>query len=213
MRRGRRPLLRRIGRIAFGLFLLLVAELLVRYARGVDWHAVGEALAGYGWRSLLAVLGLTALSYVVYGAYDLAARRYSGHDQSTRRVMLIAGSSYAFALNLGALVGGAGFRFRMYSLANLPMGQVDPPPLVAYYSPTASIVASTGAAGAWLDLGTVRLARDAGGMTALALALSFNDGLGDAFSTNVKIRAVTVEPYSADLEGGGFGDVDDKEGA
>ena len=119
MRRGRRPLLRRIGRIAFGLFLLLVAALLVRYARGVDWHAVGEALAGYGWRSLLAVLGLTALSYLVYGAYDLAARRYSGHDLSTRRVMLIAGSSYAFALNLGALVGGAGFRFRMYAHSGL----------------------------------------------------------------------------------------------
>lgn len=104
-------------------------------------------------------------------------------------------------------------RFRLYSIANLPMGQADPPPLAYFYSPTVSIVASTGAAGAWLDLGTVRLARDLSGMTALALAINFNDGLGDAFTTNVKIRAVTVEPYSADLSGGGLGDADDKEGA
>ena len=80
---------------------------------------------------------------------------------------------------------------------------------------TQTINASTGAAGVWLDLGQVRLARDKAGMTALALALNFNDNLGDAYATSVKIRAVTVEPLSADLSGGGFGDVDgdDKKGA
>ncbi|HEY0132434.1 MAG TPA: hypothetical protein VGB85_00105 [Nannocystis sp.] len=102
--------------------------------------------------------------------------------------------------------------FRLYSLANLPMGQVNPPQLVSYFSPTVSIAASTGAAGVVLDLGMVRLARDDAGLTALALALDFNHGGGDAFATNVKIRAVSIEPYSADLSGGGFGDVDDKEG-
>ncbi len=103
-------------------------------------------------------------------------------------------------------------RFRMYSLAHLPMGLDDPKPLAYYSTSTVSIVASTSAAGVWLDLGTVRLARDDGDMTALALALNFNDGLGDLYTTNVKIRAVTVEPYSADLSGGGVGDVDEKQG-
>lgn len=102
---------------------------------------------------------------------------------------------------------------RLYSIANLPMGQQNPPPLDYSYTTTAaSIVASTGAAGVWKDLGTVRLVRDASGMTLLALAINFNNGLGDIYSTNVKIRAVTVEPYSADLSGGGFGDVDEKDG-
>ncbi len=112
-----------------------------------------------------------------------------------------------------AVTGFAGVcpvRFRMYSLANLPRGQKNPPALIAYSTTTVSIVASTGAAGAWLDLGTVRLAREADGMTALALALNFNDNLGDAYVTNVKVRAVTVEAYSTDLSGGGYGDVDEK---
>lgn len=47
-------------------------------------------------------------------------------------------------------------QFRMYSLANLPVQQRKPPPLVYYFSPTVQIAASTGAAGAWLDLGQVR---------------------------------------------------------
>lgn len=117
-----------------------------------------------------------------------------------------------------AVTGFAGVcpvMFRMYSIANLPVGQPKPPPLLAYTTTTQTINASTGAAGVWLDLGQVRLARDDAGMTALALALNFNDNLGDAYATSVKIRAVTVEPLSADLSGGGFGDVDgdDKKGA
>ncbi len=113
-----------------------------------------------------------------------------------------------------AVTGGGGvcpIYFRCMSIADLPMGQPNPPPLSYYSTPTATIAASTGAAGVWLDLGTVRLARDASGMTALALALDFNHGGGDIYTTNVKIRTVTIEPYTADLSGGGNGDTDDKE--
>lgn len=114
-----------------------------------------------------------------------------------------------------AVTGFAGVcpvKFRLYSIANLPVGQAKPPPILAYSTTTVTIAANTGAAGVWVTLGRVRLARDDAGMTSLALALNFNDGLGDGYATNVKIRAVTVEPYSADLSGGGQGDVDDKKG-
>jgi uncharacterized membrane protein YbhN (UPF0104 family) len=117
--RGRRTRLQRYARVAFVLFMVVVVALLVRYARGVDWPAVVAALRGYGRGALGTVLALTVLSYLAYGGYDLAARRYAGHDLSTRRVLLIATTSYAFALNLGALVGGAGFRFRMYAHSGL----------------------------------------------------------------------------------------------
>ena len=50
-------------------------------------------------------------------------------------------------------------------------------------------------------------------MTYLALALSFNNGGADIYTTNVKVRAVTVEPLSADLTGGGYGDQNDKKKA
>ncbi len=100
-------------------FLLLVAVLLVRYARTVDWGAVAAALAALPPSTLAAVAALTVASYLVYGGYDLAARAYAGHHLSTRRVLAIALSSYAFALNLGALLGGAGLRYRMYARSGL----------------------------------------------------------------------------------------------
>lgn len=106
----------------------------------------------------------------------------------------------------------APIHFRMYSIKDLYIGQKKPPPLVVYSTPTVTVSNDTGAAGFWLDLGQVRLARDFFDMTALALAINWNDNLGDAYSTEVLIRAVTVEPLSADLSGGGWGDVDDKQG-
>ena len=101
------------------LFLLLVAVLLVRHARTVDWRAVAAALAAVPPSTLAAVGALTVASYLVYGGYDLAARHYTGHHLSTRRVLAISLSSYAFALNLGAVLGGAGLRYRMYARSGL----------------------------------------------------------------------------------------------
>ena len=118
-RRHRHPRLRLAARAAFVLFLALVAFLLVRHARHVDWSAVMAAIVAYDARTLAMVLLLVVASYATYACYDLAGRAYAGHALSTRRVLLIAATSYGFALNLGALVGGAGFRFRMYAHSGL----------------------------------------------------------------------------------------------
>jgi glycosyltransferase 2 family protein len=117
----RHPLLHRLWRIAFWLFPVAVLALLARAARAVDWVQVGHAIASYSAATLVIAALLTVASYVVYCGYDLAARRYAGHDLSTRRVMLITAIAYALALNIGALIGGTGFRFRMYSRAGLGM--------------------------------------------------------------------------------------------
>lgn len=117
--------MQRLLRIGFTLFALVVAVMLVRYARAVDWSAVGAALAGFDAATLLLVSALVVLSYVTYGGYDLAARRYAGHALSTRRVLGIGMTTYAFALSLGALVGGAGFRFRMYAHSGLRAGTIS----------------------------------------------------------------------------------------
>ena len=69
-------------------------------------------------------LALTAASYLLYTGYDLAARRYAGHDVPTPRVMLISFIAYTFALNIGAAVGGAGFRLRMYAREGVPLGRI-----------------------------------------------------------------------------------------
>lgn len=125
MSSSRHPRLRRLVHAAFLLFLAVVAVLLVRYARGVDWSAVAAAIAGYDATTLAIAALLTLLSYLVYCGYDIAARAYSGHHLSTHRVMAIGFTSYAFGLNLGALIGAAGFRYRLYSGSGLGMGTIS----------------------------------------------------------------------------------------
>jgi len=110
-----RPRWRRLRHVALALFLVVVAALLVKYFRAVDWREVARALAGYDPGTLAAATALAVLSYGLYAGYDVLARRYTGHRLPTRQVLAIAAVSYAFNLNLGALVGGAGFRFRLYS--------------------------------------------------------------------------------------------------
>jgi len=64
-------------------------------------------------------MGLAVASYLVYCGYDVLARRYAGHALATRRIVGIAFVSYAFNLNFGTLIGGAGFRLRLYARSGL----------------------------------------------------------------------------------------------
>ena len=132
--KSRHPLLHRAWRIALWLFPVAVLALLARAARAIDWVQVGEAIAGYSAATLVIAALLTAASYAVYCCYDVAARRYAGHHLSTGRVMLITAIAYALALNIGALIGGTGFRFRMYSRAGL--GLVTISRIVAFSAST-----------------------------------------------------------------------------
>ena len=106
-------------RAASLLVLAVVAVLLVRYARTVDWPAVRDALVAYPPGRLAAAAALAVVSYLLYAGYELAARRYVGHGVAKARVVAIGLVSYAFNLNLGALVGGGGMRYRLYTRAGL----------------------------------------------------------------------------------------------
>jgi glycosyltransferase 2 family protein len=108
-----------IGRAAFVAFLVLVAVLIARHASRIEWGEVRSAVAAYDARTLGFAAALTTSSYLLYAAYDIAARRYVGHDVGTARVTGIALISYAFNLNLGALIGGAAFRYRLYTQAGV----------------------------------------------------------------------------------------------
>lgn len=120
----RHPKLRLAFRVLFYVFVVAVAWMLLRAARAVDWSAVGQALASYDGRTLAIALLLTATSYLVYSCYDVAARGYAGHTLPARQVLSITAVAYAFALSIGAAVGGAGFRLRMYARAGLAIGKV-----------------------------------------------------------------------------------------
>jgi uncharacterized membrane protein YbhN (UPF0104 family) len=105
-------------------FFVLVAWLLFRNAREIEWTAVGTALVELPLANLAIAAALAAASYAVYSCYDLISRAWVGFDLSTGRVMLTTFISYAFNLNLGAFVGGLGFRYRLYSRQGLEDGDI-----------------------------------------------------------------------------------------
>ena len=119
----RRPWVRVARRIGFALFLVLVAVLLVRAAQAVAWQDVFDALRKLDRRTLALGIALSAASYLLYTGFELAARHYAGHHVPAPRVMAIAFVAYAFSLNIGALVGGAGFRLRMYAREGVPLAR------------------------------------------------------------------------------------------
>lgn len=120
----RHPLLRRYGRWLFLLFLGAVAVLLFRYARSVDWAGVRRAIVAYDAAALALAASLAMLSYAIYACYDLAAKRYAHHELPAPRVAFIAAVCYAFSLNLGAVVGSAGFRYRLYTRSGVSAAAV-----------------------------------------------------------------------------------------
>jgi uncharacterized membrane protein YbhN (UPF0104 family) len=96
-------------------FFVLVAFVLARMARTLEWDTVAATLGAYRAGTLAGAAALAVVSYLVYAGYELAARRYSGHAVPLALTGLVGAVSYAFNLNLGAWLGGIGFRLRLYS--------------------------------------------------------------------------------------------------
>ena len=117
---------RRAGgkRLVSWLFLAAVAALLVRYGRNVDWDDVLESVRSLPAPALLTAVALAAASHLLYSCFDLIGRRYTGHNLPTRTVMAVNFVSYAFNLCIGSIVGGVGFRYRLYSRLGLKPGVI-----------------------------------------------------------------------------------------
>ena len=120
--RERWPLLRRVLMTGF---FAVAAFLLWRYARLVDWAAVAAAIADYPRARLALAAAVSLTAYGLYCTLDVLARDYTGHRLPRRRVYPISFVSYAFNLNLGGLVGGIGFRYRLYSRAGLSVATIS----------------------------------------------------------------------------------------
>jgi uncharacterized membrane protein YbhN (UPF0104 family) len=100
-------------------FFALVGYLIVGQARHIDWPQVRETLRALPLPVLLAAGGLAALSHLLYATFDLLGRRAVGHRLPVPTVMAVTFVSYAFNLNLGALLGGAASRYRLYGRLGL----------------------------------------------------------------------------------------------
>ncbi|HEX2544300.1 MAG TPA: UPF0104 family protein, partial [Ramlibacter sp.] len=109
-----------LKRALLAAFFIAVAYLLVRYARGVDWAEVKQSLLELPRHVLITALLLAAGAHLAYSTLDLIGRYYTGHRLSKLKTLQVSSISYAFNLNLGSLVGGIGFRYRLYSKLGLP---------------------------------------------------------------------------------------------
>ena len=100
-------------------FFVAVLALLWRYAEHIDWEDVWSSVKDTPRAALAVATALAIASHLLYSCFDLLGRRYTGHNLPTPMVMVITFISYAFNLTIGSLVGGVGFRYRMYSQAGL----------------------------------------------------------------------------------------------
>lgn len=78
----------------------------------------------YRLTTLAGAFALAALSYTFYGCFDVLARRYVRADIAGWRAAAIGAVSYAFNLNLGPIIGGAGFRLRLYSRLGVAQAKI-----------------------------------------------------------------------------------------
>lgn len=113
-----------LRRVAFTIFLGVVGVLLVRHARTVEWDRVLESLSAYEPATIAAAATIAVASHLVYACFDVLARAQVAHGLGALRTLRIAAVAYAFNLNLGALVGGVGFRYRLYARSGLGAGTV-----------------------------------------------------------------------------------------
>lgn len=113
-----------LKRAVVAAFFGLVAWLLVEQARDIEWGKVVESMQARPLSTLLLAAGLATVSHLIYSTFDLFGRRVTGHGIPAGRVMATASVSYIFNLNLGALIGGMAFRYRLYSRQGLQPGTI-----------------------------------------------------------------------------------------
>ncbi len=114
------PLIKKI--LTYG-FFLLVAYLLVKQALTIEWSKVFQTFRETKTSTLLIGFGIGFVCYLFYSSYDLLGRYLMRVKTGIAQNWFIAWISYAFNLNLGAMVGGIAFRYRLYSKIGVSSNQ------------------------------------------------------------------------------------------
>ncbi len=111
-------------RALFLVFAAAVVALIVQRARDIDWGAVGTAIGDYDPVTVIVATVAALAAHAAAASYDLIGKRVVGHAIATPNVLLINAVAFPFSLNLGALIGGWGFRMRLYSRFGLGLRPV-----------------------------------------------------------------------------------------
>lgn len=121
----RQPWWPRFKRIATWVFFALVLALIADQARDIEWGRVLQAMRGIPLPLLAGAAALALASHALYSTFDLFGRRLTGHRLGRLHTMGITWVSYTTNLNLGSLVGGIAFRYRLYAKAGLETATVS----------------------------------------------------------------------------------------
>lgn len=116
-----------LKRVAVLAFLSVITLLIVNKAREMDWPEVLNALKAYDASGVALAFVLGAPAYVACASFDLVGRHVTRHRLTVLRTSLISFTGYFFSLNLGALVGGLAFRYRLYmryGLSGMTISQI-----------------------------------------------------------------------------------------
>ena len=111
-------------RFLLATFCVLVAWMLFRLSKNLDWADVAHTLTSFSNTTLLLGVAAALASYFVYAGFDVLGRHYTGHHLPVRQVIPVAFVCYAFNLNLGAWVGGVALRYRLYSRLGLDIATI-----------------------------------------------------------------------------------------
>ncbi len=111
---------RRLARRLLALFILALAfRFISRELQGVEAHEVWHQLRQISPQRLLLIFCLVAIDYGILSHYDGMTLRYLKQELPWSKSRLGSFLSYCFNFNFGSLVGGIGFRFRVYMLWGL----------------------------------------------------------------------------------------------
>lgn len=132
--------------------------------------------------------------------------RYLWHGYLSPKVNVAQVRIHVHAYDFGAGSDISPIRFRIYSVADLPLGG-KPSDMKYTRSPITSVTA-VDTSGVWTDLGTVTLSRAASGLSYLILGflIDATKDEGVLYSTAWELNAITVDPFGMDLDGGGGGE-------
>jgi len=95
-------------------FVIVVGYVLFRSLSSLDWAKIKEALQNVPFHIFLPGLSLSLINYTILSHYDYLGIRFFKLPLGYLRSLISAFFCYVFNLNLGSLVGGLAFRFRIY---------------------------------------------------------------------------------------------------
>jgi phosphatidylglycerol lysyltransferase len=116
--------LTRVAHVAALTVFVASAWLLYKELSQLSLHDIRRALVEIPRGKLSASLLLTALDYVILIGYDWIAVRALRFPISPRRTALAAFTGFASSYNLGALLGGASVRYRLYAAWGLSATEI-----------------------------------------------------------------------------------------